>query len=83
MVLPRRTTDPALQRDRDAHRTPTLPRDVQTGRIQEKFAAYNDFAWSDIEKYLKRKWPKWTNFNPTRVCFTSACYVEDAVLTPF
>lgn len=68
MFLLRRPTDSALQRDRDAQRAPTLPRDIKTDRIQEKFAAYNDFPWTEIEKFLKRKWPNWTNFNPTRVC---------------
>ena len=69
MFFTRRRTDRALQHERDAQRAPTLPRDIQTGRIQEKFACYNEFPWADIEKFLKRKWPHWTNFNPTRVCW--------------
>ncbi|KAH8724819.1 hypothetical protein GQ44DRAFT_772855 [Phaeosphaeriaceae sp. PMI808] len=62
----RRPTDPALERARAAQRRPTLPYEAKTGRIQEKFPAYDDFPWSKIEEFLRQKWPEWNNFNPTR-----------------
>lgn len=68
MGLLRSPTDPALGRARAAHRRPTLPYEVQTGRVQEKYPAYEKFPWEDIERYLKQKWPNWTDFNPTKVC---------------
>lgn len=72
MFFTRRQTDPNLARDRAIQRRPTLPSDVVTGRIQDRFAAY-DLAWEEIEKYLKRKWPNWSNFNPSRVSNFVSC----------
>jgi hypothetical protein len=68
MHLLRRPTDPALERARNARRRPTLPSDPQPSRVQEKYPAYEDFPWEEIEKFLKLKWPLWTEFNPTMVC---------------
>jgi hypothetical protein len=71
MNLLRRPTDPALERDRNAKRRPTLPFEGKRGKIQDKFPAYDDFGWDKIEKFLKQKWPAWKDFKPTRVCFQS------------
>jgi hypothetical protein len=63
----RRPTDPALERARQAQRVPTLPSGKKTGRVQEKYTAYDDFSWAKIEKYLKTLWPNWKDFNPRYV----------------
>jgi len=65
----RRATDPAdpgLLRARTLKKRPTLPYEAKPGRVQDKFPAYDDFAWEEIEAFLKLKWPDWTNFKPTR-----------------
>ncbi|KAF1851035.1 uncharacterized protein K460DRAFT_361785 [Cucurbitaria berberidis CBS 394.84] len=66
-MLHRRPTDPALERARQAQRRPTLPFEKISGRVQDKYPAYDDFPWEKIEEYLQGKWPAWKNFKPTRV----------------
>ena len=41
---------------------------VGTGRVQDKFPAYDDFPWEAIKSYLDKKFPGWTEYNENRVC---------------
>jgi predicted RNase H-like nuclease len=63
----RQRTDPALARARAAQRAPTLPSQASTGRVQEWYPAYANFPWENIERFLRQKWPYWTDFNPSKV----------------
>jgi hypothetical protein len=36
-------------------------------RVQVRFPAYDDFAWANIERYLRQKWPSWNDFKPCRL----------------
>tara|TARA_R110002003_G_scaffold141_27_gene13077 strand:- start:12465 stop:13010 length:546 start_codon:yes stop_codon:yes gene_type:complete len=43
----------------------TVP--VEVNRVQVRFPAYDDFAWANIERYLRQKWPSWNDFEPCRL----------------
>ncbi|KAI4618653.1 hypothetical protein J4E80_005255 [Alternaria sp. BMP 0032] len=58
--------EPAPERVRRTTRRPTLPPEKNTGRVQDKYSAYDDFAWEEIEKFLRTKWPQWKDFNPRK-----------------
>jgi hypothetical protein len=77
MGISRRPTDPALERARAAKRRPTLPSEVSPGRVQERYPAYDDFPWEKIETFLKRRWPTWTNFNPTKAREAILCEIAN------
>ncbi|PVI05813.1 hypothetical protein DM02DRAFT_610495 [Periconia macrospinosa] len=63
----RQHTNKKLQSASEAQRRPTFPSEVSTGRVQDKFPAYEDFPWEKIEEYFKTKWPNWDNFNAKHV----------------
>jgi hypothetical protein len=79
----RTITDPALGPERAAKRAPTLPSQAETGKLQEWYPAFTDLSWEDIEQYLKRKWPHWTNFNPTRVTKSLPRHVHPSLTNTF
>jgi hypothetical protein len=79
----RTITDPALGPERAAKRAPTLPSQAETGKLQEWYPAFTDLPWEDIEQYLKRKWPHWTNFNPTRVTKSLPRHVHPSLTNTF
>jgi hypothetical protein len=68
----RQRTDPALARARAAQRAPTLPSQASPGRVQDWYPAYANFPWENIERFLRQKWPYWTDFNPSKVCKPSS-----------
>ncbi|RYN24085.1 hypothetical protein AA0113_g7914 [Alternaria arborescens] len=59
--------EPAPVRARRTTRRVTLPNEKNTGRVQERYAAYRDFPWEKIEEFLRRKWPHWKDFKPEKV----------------
>lgn len=69
----RRTTNSSLQSASEAKRRPTFPHEVSTGRVQDRYPAYNDFPWEKIEEYLMKKpgWGTWTDFNARHVSLHS------------
>jgi hypothetical protein len=77
----RNQTDPALARVPVARGSPTLPLQTETGNLQAWYPA--DLPWEDIEQYLQRKWPHWTNFNPTLVTKALQHYAHCSLTTIF
>lgn len=75
----------AIERGRTAHRTPPVPQRASPtpGIFLEKFSAYDDFPWRTIEQFLKKKWPHWDKFRPTRVrdCTLNVRSGADALIT--
>ena len=64
----RAATNSSLEAEAKARtRTQTLPYEVSTGRVQDRFPAYEDFRWEKIEAFLKGKWPHWTDFKEAHV----------------
>ena len=64
-------TDSTLQTQSKARRrTNTLPYESDTGKVQDRFPAYEEFPWEKIREYLNGKWPEWTEFQETRVSAT-------------
>jgi len=59
--------EPAPERVRRTTRRPTLPTERNTGRVQDRYSAYDDFPWESIQGFLRTKWPYWENFNPRKV----------------
>jgi hypothetical protein len=68
--MQRRPTDPP-----EPQRRPTLPSEKKSGRVQDKYPAYNDFPWAKIEEYLKTKCPPEWDFKPQRVRYCAVQYV--------
>lgn len=69
----RKFTNSSLQDASEAQRRPTFPSEVSTGRVQDRYPAYQDFPWEKIEEYLKKKWPNWDDFNAKHVSLCSCC----------
>lgn len=40
---------------------------ASTGRVQDKFPAYENFPWEAIKSYLDKKFPGWTEYKESRI----------------
>jgi hypothetical protein len=54
-------------RDADESSTLKIPWRTVEYRVHVRFPAYDDFAWANIERYLRQKWPSWNDFKPCRL----------------